>query len=143
MKWIIFGSVAIVLIIFFILTDFGSETSDSSVDTLSEETVVDPALDSEQTDPLSMNKGESPRGKPRGFKTEALHFISWACPCDMSRGDSKEKAIMGAAAPKPPLAIPPHNKLRGFLAFSRELGRQELPNVHKRPTDKESISERY
>jgi len=37
----------------------------------------------------------------------------------MSRGDSKEKAIMGAAAPKPPLAIP-HNKLWGFPAFSRE-----------------------
>jgi len=35
-------------------------------------------------------------------------------------GDSKEKAIMGAAAPKPPLAIPPHSKLWGFLAFSRE-----------------------
>jgi len=28
---------------------------------------------------------------------------------------------MGAAAPKPPLAIPPHSKLWGFLAFSREL----------------------
>jgi len=27
---------------------------------------------------------------------------------------------MGAAAPKPPLAIPPHSKLWGFLAFSRE-----------------------
>ncbi len=27
---------------------------------------------------------------------------------------------MGAAAPKPPHAIPPHSKLRGFLAFSRE-----------------------
>jgi len=38
----------------------------------------------------------------------------------MSRGDSKEKAIMGAAAPKPPLAIPPHSKLWEFLAFSRE-----------------------
>jgi len=38
----------------------------------------------------------------------------------VSRGDSKEKAIMGAAAPKPPLAIPPHSKLRGFLTFSRE-----------------------
>jgi len=38
----------------------------------------------------------------------------------MSRGDSKEKAIMGAAAPKPPLAIHPHSKLWGFLAFSRE-----------------------
>jgi len=38
----------------------------------------------------------------------------------MSRGDSKEKAIMGAAAPKPPLAIPPHSKLWGFLAFSHE-----------------------
>jgi len=38
----------------------------------------------------------------------------------MSRGDSKEKAIMGAATPKPPLAIPPHSKLWGFLAFSRE-----------------------
>jgi len=36
------------------------------------------------------------------------------------RGDSKEKAIMGAAATKPPLAIPPHSKLRGFLAFTRE-----------------------
>jgi len=63
---------------------------------------------------------ESPRGKPRGFKTEVLHFISRVCPCDMSRGDSKEKAIMGAAAPKPPLVIPPHSKLWGFLAFSRE-----------------------
>jgi len=38
----------------------------------------------------------------------------------MSRGDSKEKAIMGAVAPKPPLAIPPHSKLWGFLAFSHE-----------------------
>jgi len=38
----------------------------------------------------------------------------------MSWGDSKEKAIMGAAAPKPPLAIPPHSKLWGFLAFSHE-----------------------
>jgi len=28
---------------------------------------------------------------------------------------------MGVAAPKPPLAIPPHSKLWGFLAFSREL----------------------
>jgi len=27
---------------------------------------------------------------------------------------------MGAAAPKPPLAIPPNSKLWGFLAFSRE-----------------------
>jgi len=27
---------------------------------------------------------------------------------------------MGAAAPKPPLAIPPYSKLWGFLAFSRE-----------------------
>jgi len=27
---------------------------------------------------------------------------------------------MGAAAPKPPLAIPPHSKLWGFLAFSHE-----------------------
>jgi len=27
---------------------------------------------------------------------------------------------MGAAAPKPPLAIPPHSKLWSFLAFSRE-----------------------
>jgi len=27
---------------------------------------------------------------------------------------------MRAAAPKPPLAIPPHSKLWGFLAFSRE-----------------------
>jgi hypothetical protein len=31
---------------------------------------------------------------------------------------SKEKANMGAAAPKPPLAIHPHSKLRGILAFS-------------------------
>jgi len=38
----------------------------------------------------------------------------------MSRGDSKKKAIMAAAAPKPPLAIPPHSKLWGFPAFSRE-----------------------
>jgi len=48
----------------------------------------------------------------------------------VSRGDSKEKAIMGAAAPKPPLAIPPHSKLWGFLAFSREvvniIGKVEL-----------------
>jgi len=29
---------------------------------------------------------------------------------------------MGAAAPKPPLAIPPHSKLCGFLAFSHEEG---------------------
>jgi len=58
---------------------------------------------------------------PLVFKTEALHFISRACPPVSSRGDSKEKAIMGAAAPKPPLAIPPHSKLRGFLAFSREI----------------------
>jgi len=28
---------------------------------------------------------------------------------------------MGAAAPKPPLAIPPHSKLWGFLAFSHEI----------------------
>jgi len=27
---------------------------------------------------------------------------------------------MGAATPEPPLAIPPHSKLWGFLAFSRE-----------------------
>jgi hypothetical protein len=27
---------------------------------------------------------------------------------------------MGATAPKPPLAIPPHSKLWGFLAFSHE-----------------------
>jgi len=38
----------------------------------------------------------------------------------MSRGDSKEKAITGATAPKTPLAIPPHSKLLGFLAFSHE-----------------------
>jgi hypothetical protein len=35
---------------------------------------------------------------------------------------SKEKAIMGAAAPIPSLAIPPHSKLRGFLAFAHEPG---------------------
>jgi len=39
----------------------------------------------------------------------------------MSRRDSKEKAIMRAAAPKPPLAIPPHSKLWGFLALSHEI----------------------
>jgi len=38
----------------------------------------------------------------------------------MSRGNSKEKALMGAAAPKTPLAIPPLSKLWGFLAFSHE-----------------------
>jgi len=38
----------------------------------------------------------------------------------MSRGDSKEKAIMGATASKPPLAIPSHSKLWGLLAFPRE-----------------------
>jgi len=36
----------------------------------------------------------------------------------MSRGDSSHNG--GCAAPKPPLAIPPHSKLRGFLAFSHE-----------------------
>jgi len=35
---------------------------------------------------------------------------------------------MGAAAPKPPLAIPPHSKLWGFLAFSRE---RFIARVHK------------
>jgi len=33
---------------------------------------------------------------------------------------SKEKAKMGAAAPKPPHAIHPHSKLWGILAFSHE-----------------------
>jgi len=31
---------------------------------------------------------------------------------------------MGAASPKPPLAIPPRSKLWGFLAFSRETARR-------------------
>jgi len=31
---------------------------------------------------------------PRGFKTKVLHFISRACPYDVSRGDSKEKGTM-------------------------------------------------
>jgi len=44
----------------------------------------------------------------------------------MSRGDSKEKAIIGAAAPEPPLAIPPHSLLWSFLAFSREFLREAL-----------------
>jgi len=50
----------------------------------------------------------------------------------MSRGDSKEKAIMEAAPPKPPLAIPPHSKLRGFLAFSREFHQQlTVPTIDR------------
>jgi len=33
---------------------------------------------------------------------------------------------MGAAALKPPLAIPPRSKLWGFLAFSREEGAKAM-----------------
>jgi len=36
---------------------------------------------------------------------------------------------MGAAAPKPPLAIPPHSKLWGFLAFSHEAPTTSHPKV--------------
>jgi hypothetical protein len=46
---------------------------------------------------------------------------------------SKEKAIMGAAAPKPPGAIPPHSKLRGFLAFSHEAPTHLLRQVCSNP----------
>ncbi len=35
---------------------------------------------------------------------------------------------MGAAAPKPPLAIHPHSKLRGILAFSNK-ARQNAKNT--------------
>jgi len=40
---------------------------------------------------------------------------------------------MGAGAPKPPLAIPPHSKLWGFLTFSHELSSRERapPLIHK------------
>ena len=41
-------------------------------------------------------------------------------PAASCGASSNEKAIMGATAPKPPLAIPPHSKLWGFLAFSHE-----------------------
>jgi hypothetical protein len=35
---------------------------------------------------------------------------------------------MGAAAPKPPLAIHPHSKLRGIVAFShKKTGRAKNP----------------
>jgi hypothetical protein len=37
------------------------------------------------------------------------------------RGSSKEKAIIGAVAPKPALSTHPHNKLLGFLAFSHDV----------------------
>jgi hypothetical protein len=46
-------------------------------------------------------------------------------PTDLPFGtasSSKEKAIMGVAVPKPPLAIHPHSKLWDFLAFSHEKG---------------------
>jgi len=33
---------------------------------------------------------------------------------------------MGAAAPKPLLAIPPHSKLWGFLGFPREPNQKEI-----------------
>ncbi len=42
-------------------------------------------------------------------------------PTDLPFGtapSSKEKAIMGAVAPKPPLSTHPHSELLGFLAFS-------------------------
>jgi len=65
---------------------------------------------------------------PGASERKLFYFISRACPSDSSRGDSKEKAIMGAAAPKPPLSIPPHSKLWGILAFSREK-KQNRENV--------------
>jgi hypothetical protein len=36
------------------------------------------------------------------------------------RSSSKEKAIMGAVAPKPALSTHTHSKLLGFLAFSHD-----------------------
>jgi hypothetical protein len=41
-------------------------------------------------------------------------------PAASCGASSKEKANMGAAAPKPPLAIHPHSKLRGIPAFSHK-----------------------
>ena len=41
-------------------------------------------------------------------------------PRSLLRGSSKEKAIMGAVAPKPVLSTHPHSKLLGFLAFSHD-----------------------
>jgi hypothetical protein len=45
-------------------------------------------------------------------------------PTDLLFGtapSSKEKAIMGAVAPKPPLSTHPQSKLLGFLAFSHDV----------------------
>jgi len=58
---------------------------------------------------------------PGALKRKLFILFHELVRADVSRGDSKEKAIMGAAAPKPPLAIPPHSKLWGTLAFSREM----------------------
>jgi pyruvate-formate lyase-activating enzyme len=41
-------------------------------------------------------------------------------PRSKLRGFFQGKSLLGAAAPKPPLAIPPPSKLGGALAFSRE-----------------------
>ena len=44
-------------------------------------------------------------------------------PTDLPFGtapSSKEKAIMGAVSPKPPLSAHLHSKLLGFLAFSHD-----------------------
>ncbi len=41
-------------------------------------------------------------------------------PRRLLRSSSKEKAIMGAVAPKPALSTHPHSKLLGFLAFSHD-----------------------
>jgi len=48
---------------------------------------------------------------------------------------------MGAAAPKPPLAIPPHSKLWGFLAFSHESKRADQPPDHALPIDQPDYSD--
>jgi hypothetical protein len=45
-------------------------------------------------------------------------------PTDLPFGtapSSKEKAIMGAVAPKPPLSTHPQSKLLGFMAFSHDV----------------------
>ncbi len=46
------------------------------------------------------------------------------------RGSSKEKAIMGAAAPKPVLSTHPHIKLLGFLAFSHDSSLFQHPRLY-------------
>ncbi len=42
-------------------------------------------------------------------------------PRSKLRGSSKEKAIIGSVAHKPPLSTHPHRKLLGFLAFSHDV----------------------